>query len=761
MTMASSNEDKRDKYSVSKSLRRIDTLAALAIKGGGSLIILAVFGIFIFIIIQTLPLFRGASVELVETKAIPQDNYVLLGIDEWSELPFLMTDEGVFHFFPLSQTSEPTTIHPPELTGRKLTAWSYNQTRETVIVGLDNGDAELMQVNYEPAFDKDLNRSITVTIDAEKPFTIAKDETIAAIDVDQTDRQRTVAAITQEGMGTRCHILLFERRFGLLGAGDWSIKNETNITADIEGSAVDVIVGGSGNLVVITNDLGKIYVFEKNGFQFELHQTFTPFDSSDSIASINWLAGRRTMVLSSDSGKLVSYIPHPDAEAGGLIYTLSNTFKPLRSGAKVFAYSALNRTFLVSDDDEVSLRYGTTGEVLWKDTLSFSPQLGLIGSRYQSLVFFGQNQIYSFNLDDPHPEASLQGYFGKIRYEGQAEPRYMWQSTGGGDAFEPKLSIIPLIVGSFKGTFYAMLFAIPIALSSALYSAHFLRPSIKRLIKPTMEIMASLPSVVLGFLAALWLAPIIDNRIPSVLLGLASIPLSSLLIGWLWMQNPRSLKRITKQGNEFIILIPIVLGAFCLAWWLGPILEQYLFTVTDPVTGEVISDFRLWWEESLGLRFEQRNALVIGFMMGFAVIPIIFTLSEDALSNVPSSLVSGSLALGASRWDTARRIVFPLALPGIFSALMIGLGRAIGETMIVVMATGNTPVTDMNIFSGMRTLAANIAIELPDAPVEPVPSTLYRTLFLGAMVLFILTFCVNTLAEITRTRLRRKYGNMP
>jgi len=140
--------------------------------------------------------------------------------------------------------------------------------------------------------------------------------------------------------------------------------------------------------------------------------------------------------------------------------------------------------------------------------------------------------------------------------------------------------------------------------------------------------------------------------------------------------------------------------------------------------------------------------------MGFAVIPIIFTIAEDALSSVPAPLRSASLALGASRWQTTLRIIIPTASAGIFSAVMIGLGRAVGETMIVVMATGNTPITSFNIFSGMRTLSANIAVELPEAPVH---STLYRTLFLGAMMLFLMTFLVNTFAELLRQHLREKY----
>jgi phosphate transport system permease protein len=151
--------------------------------------------------------------------------------------------------------------------------------------------------------------------------------------------------------------------------------------------------------------------------------------------------------------------------------------------------------------------------------------------------------------------------------------------------------------------------------------------------------------------------------------------------------------------------------------------------------------------------YVQRNALVVGFVMGFAIIPIIYTIAEDALSTVPQHLRSASLGAGATPWQTAIRIVVPTAMSGLFSALMIGLGRAVGETMIVLMAGGNTPVREWNIFNGFRTLAANIAVELPEAVQH---STHYRTLFLAALTLFVMTFFVNTIAELVRLRFRRR-----
>jgi phosphate transport system permease protein len=203
-----------------------------------------------------------------------------------------------------------------------------------------------------------------------------------------------------------------------------------------------------------------------------------------------------------------------------------------------------------------------------------------------------------------------------------------------------------------------------------------------------------------------------------------------------------------------VVFAPVLIAAVYACWQLGPWLERWCFVVADPDAGSRVADFRFWWPAVTGADFQQRNSLVVGFVMGFAVIPILFTITEDSLSNVPATLRSGSLALGASRWQTALRVVLPTASAGIFSALMIGLGRAVGETMIVVMATGNTPIMDWNIFSGMRTLSANIAVELPEAPHH---GTLYRTLFLGAMVLFVMTFAVNTLAEVMRQRLRERY----
>ena len=349
-----------------------------------------------------------------------------------------------------------------------------------------------------------------------------------------------------------------------------------------------------------------------------------------------------------------------------------------------------------------------------------------------------------WRIDNPHPEITLRTVFGKVWYEGYSEPAYVWQSTGGTDDFEAKFSLTPLIYGTLKGTFYALVFAVPMALLAAVYVSEFMHPTVKAYVKPVVEVMAALPSVVLGFLAGLWLAPMVERVVPGLFLLPLVLPVCVLAAYFAWRTVPRSIRGRFKTGTEVFLLIPVVVAGVVLAFALGGLVEAVLLG----------GSYRGWLLSALGLTYDQRNSLVVGVALGFAVIPIIFTIAEDSLANVPQHLRAGSLALGANRWQTALRIVLPTGSPGIFSAIMIGFGRAVGETMIVLMATGNTPVMDWSIFNGFRALSANIAVELPEAPEG---GTLFRVLFLAAFLLFCLTFAVNTVAELVRLKLRQKY----
>jgi len=569
--------------------------------------------------------------------------------------------------------------------------------------------------------------------------------------------QKLAAVICDVGGKIEVHAATLSEKRTLLGKGGIQVGKTYNLTQKLRGIPTHIRVTSNADGVLIATDAGDIDYFFRSGDEVALRQTFQPFaDRAGAlIAEMDFILGDVSLVTTSAAGEnrvFSLFVPKGGDER---VWNQTKTFATLPGGPGFFAGSLRNKSFLIGSGAFASLRYTTTESVRWEAKLPFEVAHAVIAGKQDRMLFLDTaSKLHLFGLNDPHPETSAKALFGKLWYEGATEPKYEWQSTGGTDDFEPKLSLIPLIFGTLKGTLYAMLFALPIALMASLYTALFLHPKFRRFIKPVMEIMASLPSVVLGFIAALWLAPLIETRVPSVLAMVVLIPAAALLFGWFWAGLRYEVRRRIWPGYEFLVFLPILFLAGWLGWELGPVLERIFFTVTDPATGEKVADFRQWWPHVTGADYQQRNSLVVGFIMGFAVIPIIFTITEDALSNVPPALISGSLALGASRWQTAVNVVLPTASAGIFSAVMIGLGRAIGETMIVVMATGNTPIMDLNIFSGMRTLAANIAVELPEAPHH---GTLYRTLFLGAMMLFLMTFVVNTVAEIMRQRLRERF----
>ncbi len=762
------------RFETTKSTYIVDTAMTYIITVGGIGVIVAVLGIFVFILSQILPLFQGARIEALQQVSLPPATYAVLGSDEWAEYPFFVTEQGQMSFLDLAGARGLGAIDidfgETDLT---FSAFAYNQQRQEVVYATTDGRFSVVSLNYRVAFGDNQSRRVVAEPEPGPLLDIGEPgHAIRQIAYGDSDEAKLAAAFQDVDGRLEIHAMTLKQKRSLIGASKIVPGDTYDLTAMVEGQPQHLAVNAQADGIVIATTEGKIYYFFREEDEITRRQILTPFEdlSDPSIALAKYLLGGVSLVLASASGEnrmFSLYVPEGGTtRLFGQTKTFPALFGPALSGPALsgttpsdastfYASSMRNKAFLMGKGTLASLRYATTETTRWEQTLPFTTSRALIGGKYNRLMFLDTaNTLHIYRLTDPHPEAGAKALFSKIWYEGSAEPRYVWQSTGGTDDFEPKLSLVPVVIGTLKGTIYAMLFAVPIALLAAIYTSQFLHPNLRAWVKPIMEIMASLPSVILGFLAALWLAPLLETRVPSFFLMLILVPIASLLFGQFWSGLPLQTRNRVKPGYEFIAFMPVFFIVAYLGWILGPWLERMLFVVEDAATGQLVADFRLWWPRAIGLSFEQRNSLVVGFMMGFAVIPIIFTITEDSLSSVPPDLKSGSLALGASRWQTAIRIILPTASAGLFSAVMIGLGRAVGETMIVLMATGNTPVMDLNIFSGMRTLSANIAVELPEAPQF---GTLYRTLFLGAMVLFLMTFLVNTAAEIVRQRLRERF----
>jgi phosphate transport system permease protein len=477
-----------------------------------------------------------------------------------------------------------------------------------------------------------------------------------------------------------------------------------------------------------------------------LQETVRLYPDPAPITAMTPLLGRFALAIGDARGRVCVAFPVPRPD--GWRFVRVRDFRPQDGAVRAVVPAQLTRAFLtLTDRGAIAWHHSTAGttrlEVRRPGTAwSYGVVARDLGS---VLLVDAVGRGHAYDLRDPHPEVSLRALFGRVWYEGYDRPQFIWQSSSGTQTFEPKYSLVPLIFGTLKGTFYALVFAVPLALLGALYMGQFMHPTVRAQLKPLVELMAGLPSIVLGFVAGLWLAPRAETWFPALLVWHGAFlvgGLTSPLVWRLWPWKPQ--ERIQRDWLQLVLVALWLVALFWICLAGNRAFEQVLFG----------GNYHQWFQQRFGWTYEQRNALVVGFAMGYTVVPIIFSIAEEAIAAVPRDWIAGALALGATPWQTLRSIVIPASLSGIVSAVMVGFGRAVGETMIVLMATGNTPVLDPSPFTGFRTISANLAVELPEAAVG---DTHYRVLFLAALLLFGFTIAVNTVAELLRERVRRRY----
>ncbi|GJM16923.1 MAG: phosphate ABC transporter permease [Thermodesulfobacteriota bacterium] len=760
---------KKETQRASSGIRRrklVDFIATGVVSTGGIAVILSILAILVFIGIETVPLFQGVkselsssfilkespelssySIDTTDDKTFP---FIATGLEEYREIGFVITKDGLLTFLSLKDGRTIKQFPLTELENSTITSSFVSVNNKQYSFGTNDGFILPVKTNYKIDFVGD-KRTITPEVIQGSLFKVY-DAPLDIIAYEESDEEDVSAAAAYTSSGNLVFTALVAPEDDF-GSEEPKLLNK-ELTEQLNGSKVSTIELDRAieNLFVGTEN-GKIFhwdVSDKENPEF-----LRAIDATDSpntaITSLAFLLGDRSLLVGDEAGNVSVWFEVSDSSSPtGEILTRIHQLSPLELPITNITASARDRGFVASDEGgNINLYHATSGQLLKElktdgpavKKLSFAPKSNGI------LAIDDKGKMYDWELDNPHPETNLKTLFGKVWYEGYKKPEYVWQSTGGTDEFEPKLSLTPLAFGTLKGALYALFFAIPISIFGAICVSQFMHPSLRNTIKPIIEIMAALPSVVLGFLAGLWLAPIIEKIIPAVFTVPIVLTLFTLFTVGIWHFVPRGIKGRFKPGSELFILIPVIIIGILVSLWLNGPIENFMFG----------GNYKEWFYSVLGLQYDQRNSLIVGFAMGFAVIPIIFTISEDALSSVPKHMTAGSLALGANKWQTAIRVILPTASPGIFSAVMIGLGRAIGETMIVLMATGNTPIMDWSLFNGFRALSANIAVEIPEAPHG---GTLYRVLFLAALLLFFFTFFINTVAEIVRHRLRKKYGQL-
>ncbi len=735
-----------------KRIKRRDRLARWIITAGGFSVIFSVIFILLLIAKVAIPLFQKPAAEIfakypVNREASAGGPVLAAGVDEYLENAFVIDGGGQIRIFDNTsgELRAELSLAAPAGAGARIVKIERGGDGATFSLLWSDGSLTLDALEFATRFDAQGNRSLEHRLErlaefAPEAFTPVRslarsggEESAVRVSLSDDHRLRVTRQVTERDLFGNASS---ETLTTLLDdAGDERI---TALTLDSDGS--DLFAGTDRGTLLHWNlaDPGDVRLAER----------VKAFADGRAITALAMIYGDISLAVGDAKGGVSTWFGVRVEGGNARQLTRIHVLKSHPAPVVEIVPSRRDKS-LISIDQAGDAHFDHMTSERHLMTFSGLHPLTLVGisARNNGVVAVDNSgQAIVWKVDNPHPEVSLKTLFGKVWYESYDEPQYVWQSSAGTDDFEPKMSLTPLIFGTIKGTVYAMFFAVPLALLGAIYTSNFARPRFRELIKPTVEVMAAIPSVILGFLAALWFAPILERSIVSFFLSAALIPTFILAAVFVW----QALRKITvlqrvERGYEFLTLVPVLILGVAAAFAFGPLLETMLFG----------GDFTLWMFQETGTRYDPRNCIVIAFALGFAVIPIIFTISEDSLSNVPGSLRAASLAMGASRWQTAWRVVLPSASPGIFAGTMIGLGRAIGETMIVLMATGNTAIMDWSMFNGMRPLSSNIAVEIPEAPVA---GTLYRVLFFSAVLLFLMTFVLNTVAEIVRQRLRKKYG---
>jgi phosphate transport system permease protein len=729
-----------------------DRVTRYGVGAGGYSVIFALTLIFVFLFMEVMPIFKGAKTEPVNTYQVGQTHEadaVHMAIERYMEGGVLYGDDLRARFFNLKNGQVRLTEGPGLPEGVDVTAFGTSTPASALAgYGLSNGHAYVLKHNYNLHFNEDNVRDVV----PEMLYPLGK----KALEIDPQGRPLKLLALQGSSSGTGMAAVtednrLFYTRFRAsvsFMTGETEVKRTNYELGKLDFEPTHILLNQRHSHLVMADAQSRLHYYDisdpRNPQQV---QSVQALDGAE-VTAMEYLIGTVSVLVGGSDGSVTQWLP---VRGEDHVHRLRRHrgFEP-HDAAVVKIVPEYNRKGFVTGaaDGTVAIHYATSERTVLRDKFSEGAMSAIgLAPRNNGLAVMGGDHLVRFmHLDNHHPEISWSVLWEKVWYEGRTQPEYVWQSSSSSDDFESKFSLIPLTLGTLKAAFYAMLFAIPIAVMGAIYTAYFMTARMRGIVKPIIEIMEALPTVILGFLAGLWLAPFVENNLPSVFSILLLLPVAMLLFAYGWGRLPGRFRNLIGEGWEAALLVPsiLIIGWLCVS--LSPLIEVWFFD----------GSMRQWFTEQ-GITYDQRNAMVVGIAMGFAVIPTIFSIAEDAVFNVPRHLTQGSLALGATPWQTMTRVVLLTASPGIFSAVMMGFGRAVGETMIVLMATGNSPVVNFNIFEGMRTLSANIAVEMPETAVG---STHYRILYLAALVLFAITFAVNTLAELVRQRLRKRYSEL-
>jgi len=604
---------------------------------GGLSVIIAISAIFFYLASVVVPIFMPAQMDDLQKFLVPKvvpGATVHLSSEEQAEIGVRMSDRGSVTFFDLRDgriMAEENVVLPEGVDISSFAAGDPSQ--QAVAYGLSDGRMLVLEQDFKVTFqvdpddhEKDI-RTITPTIAypaGSEPLLVDEaGRALKRLTVQHSGENTTAVALTEDG---RLVMAAFEGSSNMITG---------EVTTERFGIELPPVQGDISQLLL---EVKQRDLYVVHGGRFVSHydvmdkqsprlvQTVALVPEGESITAATILSGGFSLIIGTDKGAVAQWFQVRDADNVNHL-THIRSFKPMAGRVTTMAPEHFRKGFLVGDDQgNIGLYYATSNRQLLSRSTGSEPVrvVGISPRANAVMVESAGDTIQAARVENDFPEISFSALWQKVWYESYQEPEYNWQSSAATSDFEPKFSVAPLTFGTLKAAFYAMLVAVPLAVLGAIFAAYFMSPKMRSVVKPSIEIMEALPTVILGFLAGLWLAPWVDNNLAGTLMAIFMLPFSFVIAAYLWHLLPERLTAKIGAGWEAALLIPVVLLVIYGAIQLGHPVEAIFFGGNMPH----------WLTNELGIAYEQRNSLVVGIAMGFAVIPTIFSIAELSLIHI-------------------------------------------------------------------------------------------------------------------------------
>ena len=481
-----------------------------------------------------------------------------MGTDEYQRYFYEVLSDGRTSFW--TTDGRFSRQLPPTSVGQsKVLSASRSLTGDFVALGTQDGHVSLQQVRFVPRYEEqklvDLDLSLRdrgyVAIDAQgRP--------IREVAYEETDGRKTVLAVPA------ADTLLVWR------TDDEGAEHRAELKTN-DGERITRVRIGRSDTAVAATEKGNLYHWELTP---EVRLTEVAHVSEQEVTALEYTLGNITLIVGDAQGSVSGWFRvRQKEEDTDLHFVKAHAYPGQGVAIAAIGASMRDKSFVTAGNDgSLVLRHMTSERSVISFPATGAPVSAVLLTPKMDGIIVKQadGRLARYEISAPHPDISLNALFGKVWYEGYSQPEYVWQSTGGTDDFETKFSLVPLIFGTIKGTFYALLFAIPLAIMGALYTSQFMHPKVKARVKPTVEIMAALPSVVVGFIAGLWLASRVERQIVPVLLMIVLLPLFGTLGIFVWGSVPRGFRDRLRPGMELAVILPLLLLGAGVALVLGP-----------------------------------------------------------------------------------------------------------------------------------------------------------------------------------------------